>query len=193
MKKLVLIASFFCMIMLNSCSCGYNNLVTKEEQVNTAFADVQTQYQRRADLIPNLVNTVKGEANFEKSTLEAVIQARASATQMKIDPKDLTPEKLREFQATQGQLSQALGRLIMVSEQYPTLQANGAFRNLQTELAGTENRINASRRDYNAAVQSYNVDVRKFPNNLTAGMFGFKPKTPFAADAGAQNAPKVNF
>src|ERR1044071_8563035 len=136
---------------------GYNGLVTQDENVKKAWNNVQSDYQRRADLIPNLVNTVKGEANFEQTTLQNVIQARASATQIKIDASDLTPEKLQQYQAAQGQLSQALGRLLAVAENYPTLRANDAFRGLQAQLEGTENRIKVSRNDFNAAVQEYNV------------------------------------
>src|SRR5215217_1309324 len=147
--------------------CGsYNGLVQQDEVVKNAWNKVQSDYQRRADLIPNLVNTVKGEANFEQTTLTKVIEARASATQMKVDADDLTPEKLQQFQAAQGQLSQALGRLLVVSEQYPNLRANDAFRGLQAQLEGTENRIKTARNDYNDAVQTYNVSVRKFPANI---------------------------
>ncbi len=193
MKK-GLIVIIILLVIFGGFGCSkYNSLVTQDTQTQTAWANVQSAYQRRADLIPNLVNTVKGEANFEKSTLENVIQARASATQIKVDPKDLTPEKLQEFQQAQGQLSQALGRLLMVSENYPTLRANDAFRGLQAQLEGTENRINVARNDYNTAVQSYNTAVRTFPGNIIAGVTGFKQKAPFQADAAAQNAPKVQF
>jgi LemA protein len=154
---------------------------------------VQSDYQRRADLIPNLVNTVKGEANFEQGTLTKVIEARASATQMKIDPKDLTPEKLEQFQAAQGQLSQALGRLLVVTENYPNLRANEAFRGLQAQLEGTENRIKTARNDFNDAVKDYNVKVRRFPMNIFAGFFGFRPKEGFKAEVGAEKAPEVKF
>jgi LemA protein len=139
------------------------------------------------------VNTVKGEANFEKSTLENVIAARASATQMKVDAKDLTPEKLQQFQANQGQLSQALGRLMVVSENYPNLRANEAFRGLQAQLEGTENRIKVARNDFNAAVADYNVQTRSFPLNLVSGMFGFKKKEGFKAEDSASKAPDVKF
>lgn len=172
---------------------GYNRLVKEDENVKNQFADVQSQYQRRADLIPNLVNTVKGEANFEQTTLENVINARARATQLRIDPADLTPEKLREFQQAQGQLSQALGRLLVVTENYPNLRANDAFRGLMSELSGTENRINVARDRFNMAVNSYNTKVRSFPTNLYAGLLGFRKKEPFAAEEGAQRAPSVNF
>ena len=193
-KTLTIVAILAVIVILGGCGCsGYNKLVTRDENVKNKWNNVQSDYQRRADLIPNLVSTVKGEANFEQTTLQNVITARASATQIKIDPKDLTPEKLQEFQAAQGQLSMALGRLLAVSENYPTLRANDAFRNLQTQLEGTENRIKVSRNDFNAAIQDYNVAVRTFPMNLFAGIFGFKVKEGFKADEGTQNAPKVDF
>ena len=172
---------------------GYNGLVKQDEVVKNAWNNVQSDYQRRADLIPNLVNTVKGEANFEQTTLQNVIEARSKATQMKVDPENLTPEKLKEFQAAQGQLSQALGRLLMITENYPNLKANEAFRNLQTQLEGTENRIKVARNDFNAAVKDYNVKVRSFPINLLAGAFGFSPKEGFTAEQGAEKAPEVKF
>lgn len=193
-RNLTLIIILAAIVLLGGCGCGqYNGLVQQDEAVKLAWNNVQSDYQRRADLIPNLVNTVKGEANFEQTTLTKVIEARASATQMKIDPNDLTPEKLQQFQQTQGQLSQALGRLLVVSEQYPNLRANDAFRGLQAQLEGTENRIKVARNDYNSAVQSYNVQVRKFPAALFAGIMGFKPKTGFAAEAGSEKAPEVKF
>jgi len=172
---------------------GYNGLVKQDEVVKNAWNNVQSDYQRRTDLIPNLVNTVKGEANFEQTTLQNVIEARSKATQMRVDPDKLTPEKIREFQATQGELSQALGRFLMITENYPNLKANEAFRNLQTQLEGTENRIKVARNDFNAAVKDYNVKVRSFPINLLAGAFGFSPKEGFAADQGAEKAPEVKF
>lgn len=160
----ILITILAIILMFGGCACsGYNNMVKLDENVRGKWGNVQSEYQRRADLIPNLVNTVKGEANFEQSTLEGVIAARAKATQVQIDPTNLTPEKLQEFQAAQGQLSQALGRLMMVTERYPELRANEAFRGLQAQLEGTENRIKVSRNDFNAAVQEYNATIRKFP------------------------------
>ena len=193
-RNLTLIIILAAIVLLGGCGCGqYNGLIQQDESVKLAWNNVQSDYQRRADLIPNLVNTVKGEANFEQTTLTKVIEARASATQMKIDPADLTPEKLQQFQQAQGQLSQALGRLLVVSEQYPNLRANDAFRGLQAQLEGTENRIKVARNDYNTAVQSYNVQVRKFPAALFAGIMGFKPKTGFAAEAGSEKAPEVKF
>ncbi|WP_370913310.1 LemA family protein [Chitinophaga sp. RCC_12] len=174
--------------------CGkYNGLVTKDENVKNKWGVVQSSYQRRADLIPNLVATVKGAANFETETLEKVIQARASATQIKVDVNDLSPEKIQQYQAAQGQLSQALGRLLAVSEAYPDLKANANFQNLQAQLEGTENRINVARNDFNEAVNAYNSSVRTFPNNIVAGITGFKQKGYFEAAAGAQNAPEVKF
>ena len=168
-KTLTIVAILVVIVILGGCGCsGYNKLVTQDEIVKNKWNNVQSDYQRRADLIPNLVNTVKGEANFETTTLTAVIEARAKATSMRIDPKDLSPEKLQEFQAAQGQLSQALGRLLVVSEQYPNLRANDAFRNLQTQLEGTENRIKVSRNDFNEAIRDYNLAVRTFPMNLFA-------------------------
>lgn len=189
---LIVIAALVLILGYTGCN-GYNGLVIQDEAVNNAWSRVQSDYQRRADLIPNLVNTVKGEANFEQGTLTKVIEARASATQMKIDPKDLTPEKLEQFQAAQGQLSQALGRLLVVSENYPNLRANEAFRGLQAQLEGTENRIKTARNDFNDAVKDYNIKVRRFPMNIFAGMFGFKTKEAFKAEAGAEKAPEVKF
>jgi LemA protein len=179
-------------ILFWGCS-GYNGLVSQDENVKNKWNNVQSDYQRRADLIPNLVNTVKGEANFEKSTLEAVIQARASATQVKVEANDLTPEKMQQYQQAQGALSQSLGRLLAVAENYPNLQTNQAFQGLQAQLEGTENRIKVSRNDFNAAIQDYNVRVRRFPVNIIAGMLGFHVKEGFQAEAGSENAPKVEF
>ena len=193
-KNITLIVILALVVFLGFSGCnGYNGLIKQDENVNNAWNKVQSDYQRRADLIPNLVNTVKGEANFEQTTLTKVIEARASATQMKVDAKDLTPEKLQQFQASQGQLSQALGRLLVVSEQYPNLRANEAFRGLQAQLEGTENRIKVSRNDFNDAIQAYNIKVRSFPMNIFSGMFGFKAKEGFKAEAGSEKAPEVKF
>ncbi|CAN5266348.1 LemA family protein [soil metagenome] len=193
-RNLGLIVVLAVILVIGGCGCsGYNGLVQQDEVVQNKWNNVQSDYQRRADLIPNLVNTVKGEANFERGTLTDVINARASATQIKVDPSNLTPEKLQEFQAAQGQLSQALGRLLVVTENYPNLRANDAFRGLQTQLESTENRIKVSRNDFNAAIQDYNIKVRSFPTNIFAGMFGFKPKTGFQAEAGSEKAPEVKF
>ena len=193
-RNLVLIVILAAVLILGGCGCGsYNSLVQQDEAVKNSWNKVQSDYQRRADLIPNLVSTVKGEANFEQTTLTNVIQARASATQVRVNPDDLTPEKVQQFQAAQGQLSQALGRLLAVSEAYPTLRANDAFRGLQAQLEGTENRIKTSRNDFNDQVQGYNTKVRTFPTNIFAGMMGFKQRQGFTADAGAERAPEVKF
>ncbi len=170
-----------------------NNAVGYEEGINKQWANVESAYQRRADLIPNLVNTVKGYAKHEKETLEAVIKARAQATQIKIDPANLTPEKLAQFQKAQQGLSGALNRLLLVVERYPELKADKHFLELQSQLEGTENRINVERNKYNQAVQVYNTYIRRFPNNILASMFGFKPKAYFQAEKGAEKAPKVQF
>lgn len=192
MKKIVFgILCLFTAMSLSSCS--YNSMVKKDENVKAAWGAVQSQYQRRSDLIPNLVSTVKGAANFEKSTLTAVIEARAKATSIQVDPSKLTPESIQQFQAAQGQLGSALGKLLAVSEAYPDLKANANFQSLQTQLEGTENRINVSRLDFNTAVQDFNSTVRSFPANITAKMFGFTEKGYFAAEAGADKAPKVSF
>ena len=171
----------------------YNGLVQKDEAVATAWSNVQSQYQRRADLIPNLVNTVKGYAQHESATLEQVVAARAKATQLTVSADELSPEKMKQLQAAQGELSQALGRLLMITENYPDLKAKENFLDLQAQLEGTENRINESRRLYNESVQTYNVGIRRFPANVVAGMFGFDKRTPFEAEAGAEKAPKVEF
>ena len=193
-KNLTLIVIAALVLLLGGCGCnGYNGLVKLDETVKNAWANVESDYQRRSDLIPNLVNTVKGEANFEQTTLQNVISARASATQVKLDANDLSPEKIQQYQAAQGQLSQALGKLLMVTENYPNLRANDAFRGLQAQLEGTENRIKVARNDFNDAVAAYNVKARTFPNNIFAGMFGFKTKEGFKAEAGSEKAPEVKF
>lgn len=171
----------------------YNNMVTQEEQVKTAWSQVENQYQRRLDLIPNLVNTVKGYASHEQETLEGVVNARAAATQTKVDPSNLTPEALQQFQSTQSELSSALSRLMVVVERYPELKANQNFLELQAQLEGTENRIAVERQRFNETAQGYNTNIRRFPNNLLAGMFGFFPKAYFSAEAGAEKAPVVQF
>jgi len=174
--------------------CGsYNGLVGQDETVKNAWNKVQSDYQRRADLIPNLVNTVKGEANFERGTLNDVINARARATSIQVSPDNLTPENIEKFQQAQAQLSGSLSRLLVTVEQYPNLRANDAFRNLQTQLEGTENRIKVSRNDFNDAVQTYNTRVRRFPTNMVAGIMGFHPRQGFTADPGSDRAPNVNF
>ncbi len=174
-------------------SCGYNSMVEKREAVNQAWGGVESAYQRRADLIPNLVSTVKGAANFEQTTLEKVVEARASATQIKLDPNDLTEENLAKFQQAQNTLSQSLGRLLAVSENYPELKATQNFQDLQAQLEGTENRINKSRNDFNTAVQDYNAYIAKFPQVMVAKMFGFTPRAYFKSDPGSEKAPEVKF
>jgi len=174
-------------------SCSYNSMVKADENIKGKWGEVQTQYQRRSDLIPNLVSTVKGEANFEKGTLTEVTEARAKATSVQVDASKLTPESIQKYQEAQGQLSTALGRLLSVTENYPTLRANDAFRGLQAQLEGTENRISVARRDFNGAVQDYNSKIRSFPANITAKMFGFSEKGYFQAEAGSDKAPKVQF
>ena len=171
----------------------YNNLVERSQQVAGQWANVENQYQRRADLIPNLVNTVKGYAQHEESTLEGVVDARAKATQMQLNFSDLNEQTLAKYAQAQGELSSALNRLMAISEAYPDLKANQNFLDLQTQLEGTEIRIATERRRFNETVQSYNVYVQQFPRNLIAGMFGFTPKSFFAAEAGAQKAPEVKF
>ena len=191
---IVLAAVVVLLLIFGGCTVGkYNTLVADSNEVENAWGKVQTAYQRRADLIPNLVSTVKGYAKHESETLENVMAARAKATQVTINSDNLTPEKLKQYQAAQGELSQALGRLMAVSENYPNLKANENFSELQAQLEGTENRINESRQIYNSAVQTYNVSVRRFPANIVAGMFGFDKKNQFEAEAGAEKAPKVEF
>lgn len=174
-------------------SCGYNSMVTLDEQVQSQWAQVQNVYQRRADLVPNLVNTVKGAANFEQETLTKVIEARAKATSVNVDASKLTPESIQKFQAAQGELTQSLSRLLVSVERYPELKANQNFLELQSQLEGSENRITVERQKFNEVTQAYNAKIRTFPNNLTAGMFGFTKKGYFEADAGAEKAPKVQF
>ena len=189
----LLVIGVLILIMVGGTLTTYNGLIAKDEAVATAWGNIQSQYQRRADLIPNLVSTVKGYAKHESETLENVLAARAKATQVTVNADNLTPEKLKQYQAAQGDLSQALGRLMAVSENYPNLKANENFSELQAQLEGTENRINESRQIYNSAVQTYNVSVRRFPANIVAGMFGFDKKNQFEAEAGAEKAPKVEF
>lgn len=171
----------------------YNGLVNEEEIVSQAWSDVETQYQRRSDLIPNLVNIVKGYATHEKETFKELVDARAKATSIQIDPSNLSEEELQKFQKAQSEVGSALGRLIAVAENYPELKANENFMELQAQLEGTENRIQKSRSDFNATVKTYNVKVRKFPGSIVAGIFGFNVKANFKADEGAENAPKVSF
>ncbi len=176
----------------NMCST-YNALVQKDEQVKKAWSQVENQYQRRADLIPNLVETVKGYADFEKSTLQAVVEARANATRVTLQADELTPENLQRYEQAQGALGSALGRLLAVAENYPNLKANENFINLQTQLEGTENRIAVERKNFNEVVGEYNAYVRRFPTNLYAGMLGFSQKAYFQSTPGAEKAPQVKF
>ena len=171
----------------------YNAIITAEEDVNTAWSQVENQYQRRADLIPNLVNTVKGYAAHEKETLEAVMSARSKATQMTIDPENLTPEKLQEYQKAQGEIGAALGRLLAITEAYPDLKANQNFMELQAQLEGTENRISVERRNFNEVAREYNTSIRTFPKTIIAGMCGFDKRPYFEAEEGANKAPEVKF
>lgn len=193
-RNLVLIIVVFIILILGGCGCnGYNSMVKLDEDVKAKWANVQSDYQRRADLIPNLVNTVKGYANFEQETLTRVIEARAKATSVNVSADNLTPENLAKFQQAQGEVSSALSRLLVTVERYPDLKANQNFMDLQKQLEGTENRIKVSRNDFNTAVQGYNTTIRRFPNNLFAGMFGFRVKEPFKADPGSERAPEVKF
>lgn len=193
-KNLTLIVVAVLILLLGGCGCGsYNSMNGLKQQANEAWSNVENQYKRRSDLIGNLVNTVKGAANFEKETLTQVIQARASATQITVNPNDLTPEKLQQFQAAQGQLSQALGRLMVVSERYPELKATAAFANLQTELSSTENKIATERSRYNEVVKNYNTKITNFPNVIYAGLLGFKERGFFQATEAEKVVPNVDF
>lgn len=189
--KITFLIAIFASVLFSSCS--YNSMVEKQEATSSQWGQVQNAYQRRADLIPNLVNTVKGYAGHEQQTLTAVIEARAKATQTTINADDLTEENIQKYQQAQGQLSTALGKLMMVQEQYPDLKANQNFMALQDELAGTENRIAVERNKYNTIVQDYNGYIRKFPQTIWAGWFGFEKKGYFEAEAGSQTAPTVQF
>jgi len=192
----IIIVGFIAIVVLGMVMWGtkvYNSMVTMNEGVTSQWGNVETQYQRRSDLIPNFVNTVKGAANFEQTTLTQVIEARAKATSVTIDPTKLTPETMQQFQQAQGQVSSALGRLMVVMEQYPELKATQNFRDLQTELEGTENRISVERRKFNEVAQSYNTYIKRFPQNTIAGMFSFAAKPYFEATEGAEKAPEVKF
>ena len=195
MKKFLIIAGIIIVLLVLGAIASYNGLVGRSQAVNQQWAQVQNNYQRRADLIPNLVSTVSGAANFEKSTLTAVTDARASVGKVQIDagaaPTD--PAKLAEYQAAQGQLSSALSRLLVVSERYPDLKASANFRDLQAQLEGTENRITVARKDFNDAVMSYDTAIKSFPAVLYAGAFGFREKPYFTATAGSETPPKVEF
>ena len=192
MKKgiIVLVVIGLCLLWFVS---KYSGLVGAQESIDSVWAKVETQYQRRADLIPNLVSTVKGYADFEQETLTKVVEARAKATQTTIDPSNMTSAQLQNFQGAQGELSGALSRLLVTIEKYPDLKANQNFLELQAELAGTENRIGVARDNFNSEAKNYNTTIKKFPTNLIAGLFNFEAKPYFEADAGSKNAPKVEF
>lgn len=172
---------------------SYNGLVSMDENVSNQWANVETQYQRRSDLIPNLVNTVKGYAKHESETLESVMAARSQATQVKIDPSNCTPQQLAAYQKAQGDVTTALGKLLAITENYPDLKANQNFLELQSQLEGTENRINVARKDFNDTAKKYNTSLRRFPRNIIASMCGFEKRAYFEAEAGAEKAPKVEF
>jgi LemA protein len=193
-RNLTLIIIVVAILLLGGCGCsGYNRLVGQDETVKKAWNNVQSDYQQRADLVPNLVSTVKGAANFEQETLTKVIEARSKATSVNVNAENLTPEKMQQFQQAQAELGGALSRLLVTVERYPDLKANQNFLQLQGQLEGIENGIRNSRNNFNSAVNEYNVQVRRFPTNIFAGMFGFRAKEGFQADPGSQNAPKVQF
>jgi len=192
----IIIVAFLGLILLSVVIWGtkvYNQMVTLQEGVTSQWGNVETQYQRRADLIPNFVNTVKGAAAFEQETLTRVIEARSKATQVTIDPTKMTAENMQQFQAAQGELSSALSRLMVVVEQYPELKATQNFRDLQVELEGTENRISVERRKFNEVALTFNTYIKRFPQNFLAGMFGFTSKPYFESMEGAEKAPQVQF
>ena len=191
-KGMVITLAVIAVIALWSIS-AYNGMVGMDEGVQGKWADVETQYQRRSDLIPNLVNTVKGYAAHEKETLAAVVQARSEATSVKIDPTNMTAEQMAQYQQAQNGVSSALGKLLVVVEKYPDLKANQNFLELQAQLEGTENRITVARRNFNEAAKEYNTAIRRFPKNILAGMFGFEKKAYFEAEQGAEKAPLVEF
>ncbi len=191
-KTLTLIIIGALVLILGGCGCSsYNGLVVGDQDVQKVWSNVETNYQRRTDLYSSVIKTIEGSANFEKSTLKDVIAARASATQIKVDIND--PETLAKYQAAQGQLQSSFGRLMAVAEAYPNLQTTKAFQDFQAQIEGTENRINIARKDYNEAVNGYNLQVRRFPNNIFAGIFGFKTKSYYKADVGSEKAPDIEF
>lgn len=191
-KTWIIIIAVIAVIAIYGVS-SYNSMVSQEEAVGTAWSNVENQYQRRADLIPNLVNTVKGYAAHEKETFDAVVSARAKATQTTISIDDLTPEKMEAYQRAQGEVGSALSRLLAVTENYPELKANENFQTLQAQLEGTENRISVERRNFNDVARAYNTSIRRFPKNIFAGMFGFEKRPYFEAQEGAEKAPEVKF
>lgn len=192
-NKTLLVIIGLVLLLAGPAACNYNGFVNKEEEVKNAWSFVQSAYQRRADLIPNLVNTVKGAANFEQETLNKLVDARAKATQVKFEADQLTEENIQKFQEAQAQVSSGIGRLLAVVENYPTLTATKGFQDLQLQLEETENRIKAERDKFNEAVKQYNVAVRRFPGNIFAGIFGFGQKPAFQAEAGSDKAPEVQF
>ena len=191
-KSTIIILAIIAVVAIWSIS-AYNSLVNMEEGVNNKWSNVETQYQRRADLIPNLVNTVKGYATHESETLQAVIEARSKATQITVNAEDLTPERLAEYQKAQGAVTNVLGKLLALTESYPDLKANQNFLELQAQLEGTENRINVARKDFNDTARQYNTKVRQFPQSIIAGIFGFERRPYFEAQEGADKAPTVQF
>lgn len=193
MKKSTIIVIAVIVLLAIWGMTSYNGMVKMDESVSTAWSNVENQYQRRSDLIPNLVNTVKGYATHEKSTLQAVVEARSKATQMTISADDLTPEKMQAFQKVQGEVGSALSRLLAISEAYPDLKANENFKELQAQLEGTENRISVERKRFNDVARSYNTSIRSFPRNILASMFGFEKRPYFEAEEGSDKAPKVEF
>lgn len=193
MKKSTIIIIGVLVVLVVWLVSSYNGMLTKSEEVSKAWSNVENQYQRRSDLIPNLVNTVKGYAEHESSTFESVVAARSKATQITVDASTLTPEKMAEYQKAQGEVGAALGRLLAVSESYPELKANENFKELQAQLEGTENRISVERNRFNEVAREYNVAIKRFPAVLISGMFGFTERPYFAATEGAEKAPEVNF
>jgi len=191
-KTVVLVVAGLFVLLLGGCGCNsYNGLVTGNQAVLRSWSDVETNYQRRSDLYNSVIKTIEGSANFEKSTLKEVLAARASATQIKVDIND--PATLQKYQAAQGQLQSSFGRLMAIAEAYPDLKTTKSFQDFQAQIEGTENRINIARRDYNSTVEGYNLQVRRFPNNIFAGWFHFGEKNYYQADAGTQNAPDIQF
>lgn len=192
-SKILLAVAIVVIVLACMGGCTYNGMVNKQEAATTALSNVQATYQRRADLIPNLSKTVQAYAKHEKETFEEVTKARAAVGQIKLDADNLTPDKMKAFQAAQGELTQALSKLMAVAENYPELKASENFKDLQIQLEGTENRINEARQKYNDAVQDYNQEVRRFPNVIFARLFGFERMTKFEAAEGAEKAPELNF